>query len=73
MKLQDPYTGAIVIAKTDEAVERLKARGFRVPKSTGKAKAELLAEAEAEMTNAELVEAVEKAKKSPAKPRRKKA
>ena len=73
MKLQDPYTGAIVIAKTEEAVERLKARGFCTPKSTGKAKADLLAEAEAEMTNAELAEAVDKAKKSPAKPKRKKS
>lgn len=72
MKLQDPYTGAIVIAKTEEAVERLKARGFCVPKGTTKPKAELLAEAEETMTNAELTEAVEKAKKSPAKPRRKK-
>lgn len=73
MKLQDPYTGAIVDA-SDSAAERLMARGFKkpTPKNT-KSKAELLEEAEAEMTNAELADAIADAKKSPAKPKRKKA
>ena len=75
MKLQDPYTGVIVDA-SETAAPLLMARGFTAPKKAGahKPKAELLAEAEAEMTNAELAEAIGKAKKSPAKPKsRKKA
>lgn len=74
MKLQDPYTGVIVDA-SETAAERLMACGFTAPKkaSAHKPKAELLAEAESEMTNDELAEAIGKAKKSPTKPKRKKA
>lgn len=58
----------------DEAADRLLANGFSKPKSaTRKSKSELLDEAAEECTNKELQEAVEKAKKSPAKPKRKKA
>lgn len=57
----------------DEAAEKLLANGFQKPKSaTRKTKSELLDEAASECTNSELEEAVAKAKKSPAKPRRKK-
>lgn len=76
MKLRVPYLG-VELDVPEEIAPRYKARGFeevKPPKKSSRpTKAELLEQVEAECTNPELVEAVDKAKKSPTKPKRKKA
>ena len=72
MRLVSP--NGVEIEAPAEVAKQMLGRGFRkaAPKRTKK-KAQLVDEATAEMTNAELAEAIDAAKKSPAKPRRKRA
>lgn len=72
--LTDEYQPGDVFSGTAERIHELVEGGFvEAHKKPSKKKAELLEEAEAGMTNAELADAIAQAKKSPAKPRRKKA
>lgn len=76
MKLVAPYTGVVVTAGTEEQAKRLMERGYQQytpKKKTGRTKAELVEKVDEHLTNKEMEEAVAAAKKSPAKPKHRKA